>query len=531
MIKKILRIFFTIRYLKKQQLFYQLWYRFKFYLVSVDNYKKYLNEKLFSYEIKTADLVFINKKLLDSNLKFNFIGKSFSFGNKVDWNFKEYGKLWNYNLQYLNYINDESIELETRCKLIKDLSIAIVSKKVILESYPVSLRIINLFLFHQKHHIKDKLVIKSLLLQINFLENNLEYHLLGNHLLENIFSLFIAGHFLKNKALIKKSTNLILKELDEQILNDGAHYECSAMYHSVILSKLCLSIEVARQGGYLSPEELIFLNNKASIMFSWLDSYSFPDGSWALFNDSALGMSAGTLELKKCIKLLKINSKLTELNESGFRKLKYIDFELIIKTGEIQPKHQPGHSHSDILSYCLWHKGKQVIVDPGISTYEIGDVRLFERSSINHNTISINSFNQSDMWSSFRVGKRAKSNILQHNDKIIKSSVTNFYHNSNYTHTRTIKIINKSILIIDEVSNLSPNDICYSNIHFDNNLKLILDERNLNINDCFLEFVNGQYDIDIKDYMQSIYFGKKINSKKITFKIKNKSSFRVDFVR
>ena len=32
--------------------------------------------------------------------------------------------------------------------------------------------------------------------------------------------------------------NFLLKELDRQILDDGAHFELSPMYHCIILSKI-----------------------------------------------------------------------------------------------------------------------------------------------------------------------------------------------------------------------------------------------------------------------------------------------------
>lgn len=529
MIEKGLRIYFTIKYLKRKQIFFQVWYRLKKKIIKINNYNKYVHQKLYNYETKSGDLLFINKNLLESDLKFNFIGKSHTFQNKVDWNFKNFGKLWNYNLQYLNYINDESINLDLRLKLINDLSNEIITNNVAVEPYPVSIRIINLFLFHQKHPIKNKTVTKSLLLQVNYLENNLEYHLLANHLLENIFSLFIAGHFLMDKHLIQKSSKLLINELEEQILNDGAHYECSPMYHSIILSKLFLCIEVGRQQNILKREDLLYLENKASIMFSWLKSFSFPDGSWPLFNDSALGITAGTLRLKKCLDFLKLPYHLVSLSDSGYRKLIYNNLHVIVKTGNIQPSYQPGHIHSDMLSYCVWYNGNEIIVDPGISTYEDCSTRLFEKSTANHNTISINSESQSDLWSSFRIGKRSKCNVLKNEDNCLVLSVSNFYNNKNIEHFRSISILKNTLCIKDIISNCLPSDTPSNSIHFNHNINLSFVGNNIVSKDFTLEFLSGCSDLEILDYDQSIFFGKKIPSKKIYFINKNQSSILMSF--
>ena len=462
-----------------------------------------------------------------SGFEFSFIGLSKNFQNKIDWNFNGFGKLWNYNLQYLNYINDEKIDIEKKFNIVNDIHLHIKHKHLNLESYPVSIRIINLFLFYQKFNFNNQNVKTQLLYQINFLENNLEYHLLGNHLLENIFSLFVSGHFIKNKNLIKKANLLLRKELNEQILKDGAHYECSPMYHSLMLSKLILCIELARQSNFITIPDIKFLELKASIMFSWLQSYSFEDGSWALFNDSALGISVDTLTLKNCINKLKIPFKKNIIfNDSGFRKLTGKNFELIIKAGNVQPSYQPGHVHSDMMSYCLFYKGQQLIVDPGVSTYNISKRRSFERSTMNHNTVSINSHNQSNLWSSFRVGKRAKCKIISETKKSLVMFVTNFYKDKSWEHKRSIVTSDKHIVIEDEVFNLKKCDTAFNNIHFDCDTEILLKNKKL-YSDKFQIKFNDCKNIRCENYYQSKFFGQKLISKKIKFINQKKSVIKI----
>ena len=62
------------------------------------------------------------------------------------------------------------------------------------------------------------------------------------------------------------------------------------------------------------------------------------------------------------------------------------------------------------MNFELFYKGRPIIVDTGVSTYEKNDRRLLERSTSSHNCVGLGS-NSSDVWSGFRVGKRAKVKI------------------------------------------------------------------------------------------------------------------------
>ena len=65
--------------------------------------------------------------------------------------------------------------------------------------------------------------------------DNIEYHILGNHLLENGFSLFFGAYYFQDEKFYVKAKKILTDELDEQILEDGAHFELSSMYHQIML--------------------------------------------------------------------------------------------------------------------------------------------------------------------------------------------------------------------------------------------------------------------------------------------------------
>src|SRR5690606_19561897 len=103
----------------------------------------------------------------------------------------------------------------------------------------------------------------------------------------------------------------------------------------------------------------------------------------------------------------------TSLSDSGYRKFNEADFEILMDVGQIAPVYQPGHSHADSLQFLLNFKGKPVIVDTGISTYEKNERRQLERSTASHNTVTINRDNSSNVWGGFRVAERAMVEVLK----------------------------------------------------------------------------------------------------------------------
>ena len=103
------------------------------------------------------------------------------------------------------------------------------------------------------------------------------------------------------------------------------------------------------------------------------------------------------------------------------RKFNKGEFEVLFDACPVLPAYQPGHTHADTLQVLLRYKDKDILVDTGISTYEKNSRRQEERSTVSHNTVSVDDKNSSDTWGGFRVGKRAEVQILNENDQYIKA--------------------------------------------------------------------------------------------------------------
>lgn len=431
-------LFHTIKHLRSTQIYHQIWYRLK-------NRLGIQEEGLIVFENvleKNFQRFVYNKRSYLGDNIFRFINLQHHF-DAIDWNCSIHQKLWTYNLNYFDYINQQDIGLETALVLIrqyvKDYHSLVDGK----EPYPTSLRIINLVKFMLSHKLEDTQVAKLIAKDAYRLQYNLEYHLLANHLLENAFALFFAGMYLKNKELTKKSSKLLKEQLDEQILSDGAHYELSPMYHQLMLFRVLDAIQLCDDGEGLQE----FLLKKAHVMLNWLDKVTFKNGDIPLVNDSAFGINPTTKELVYYAQNLGLEPKPCKLSSSGYRAIAKADYECFIDVGNIQPYFQPGHAHADSLSFVLYYKGNPFVIDTGTSTYNIGQVRSYERSTAAHNTVVHEGANSSQVWSGFRVGKRAITSILEDEITSIKASHSGYSSD----HARTWNFEEEEIVIVDKI--------------------------------------------------------------------------------
>ncbi|QKF66499.1 heparinase II/III family protein [Arcobacter venerupis] len=442
---KYIRLFNTIKYLKYTQIYYRLFYfvRSRFRKITRFKYK-------FEKESNSIALKLINSCEYYSSYKdneFNMLNLSKKFYDRKDWNYGDYGKLWTYNLTYFEYLKEKE-----DVNLIYDFIENIERIKDGLEPFPISLRGINWIKFLIKHEIKDKKIDYSLYAQYYMLLDNLEYHLLGNHLLENGFSLLFGAYYFQDEVLYKKAKEILEKELEEQILDDGAHFELSPMYHQLMLFRVLDCINLVQNNSLKEQELLECLEEKASLMLGWLENISYEYGEIPLLNDSANKITPTSVELFDYSLRLNLKIVVKDLNQSGYRKRKKEKYECIVDVGKVGANYIPGHAHADSFNFELYIKNKPFIVDTGLSTYNIGKQRDYERSTKSHNTVEINSENSSEVWGGFRVANRA--NIVEFIEKedFIKATHDGYKKKFSILHTREWKFEEDKIIIEDSLN-------------------------------------------------------------------------------
>ena len=454
----------TVIHLRAIQIYYRFYY--------------FLRNRLFGYNLKKRiingfnPIVWKNRFDYENSYfkkenSFTFLNISHSFFDKINWNFNQFGKLWTYNLNYFDFLNQENISKETGLRLIQDFIKNDALLKDGKEPYPISLRGVNWVKFLSENATKDAEIDKTLYHHYRTLLRNLEYHLLGNHLLENAFSLLFGAYYFQDEKFYNKSQKLLISELDEQILKDGAHFELSPMYHQIILSRLLDCIQLIKLNSEWKKDDLLFFfEAKASLMISWLQNITYKNGNIPMVNDATFNIAPNSKKLFSYAKHLGINSQNILLSDSGYRKINFNNYELFIDIGNVGPPYQPGHAHSDTFNFELIKEDNPIIVDTGVSTYEKNTIRQSERATHSHNTVKIGFKEQTQVWGGFRVAKRAKIIHLTEKPNFIEASHDG-YLSDGYKHTRSFLWGEKHLILSDEINRSTNNKAkAYFHLHF-----------------------------------------------------------------
>jgi uncharacterized heparinase superfamily protein len=143
-----------------------------------------------------------------------------------------------------------------------------------------------------------------------------------------------------------------------------------------------------------------------------------PDGDIPLFNDSVLG---------EALRPDQLIGPATEpapacLPAMGYARLALPTGVLIADCGPPGPNDLPAHVHADALAFELSVGGQRVLVDGGVFDYTAGPLRDHLRGTGAHNTVQVDSQDQSEVWGAFRVGHRARVHLDQCTERLLVAS-------------------------------------------------------------------------------------------------------------
>lgn len=361
-----------------------------------------------------------------------------------DWNHPAREKLWLYNLHYFDDLNADNARERY------DWHRALIERWIAdnppgtgngWEPYPLSLRIVNWIkwalagnkLGPEEHH--------SLAVQVRYLARRMEYHLLGNHLFANAKALVFAGVFFEGSEAdrwLRQGMTILQREIPEQILPDGGHFERSPLYHSIILEDvLDLANLVNVFPTAFTPWHAITADWPGLLgpMCRWLAVMCHPDGQISFFNDAAMGIAAAPDELFDYARRLEImpddvTDGVVWLRDSGYIRVQRDGAVLLIDVAHIGPDYLPGHAHADTLSYEFSLAGQRVVVNSGTSRYGLGPEREWQRGTAAHNTVMINDENSSEVWAGFRVARRARPcavTVREEGDRVVVEAAHDGY--------------------------------------------------------------------------------------------------------
>lgn len=422
--------------------------------------------------------------------------------------------LWAYNLNYFDFLLQPGRSQEVGVELIEGFMQDLPSRQVGLEPYPISLRGINWIKFLSLHEIRRSDIDASLYTQYQLLFRNLEYRLLGNHLLENAFSLLFGACYFQQKDWFVKSRKLLIRELEEQVLEDGAHFELSTMYHRILLDRLLDCLNLLQNNSCFPDQNPLtrLLQEKAVSKLRWMKTMTFADGSMPLVNDATESVAPTSGELFAYAGRLGID--ITDLapvslHGSGYRKFSGRSYECIVDVGAIGPDYIPGHAHADTFNFVAQYDGRPLLVDTGISTYEKGMIRDEERGTAAHNTVVVNGTNSSDVWGGFRVGQRAKVRLLQDSESVIEAEHDG-YRRFGVTHRRRWSYGEARITVTDFIHGQAVAAMAFFHLAYDVQAKVIGNA--VHVGSSVFEF-NGAELVELAKYRQALEFNKTVEAR------------------
>ncbi|MBN2974887.1 heparinase II/III family protein [Pseudomonas lactucae] len=416
--QRITKLYHTVKMLRLKQIFYRLYYRFA-------------NVRPFSAQgftrrpcVHLANTTRWNASRFNADEQFEFMGLT----APIDWHDETRPKIWQYNLHYLDHLASSD---QTRTDFDKRLVNSWIANNPPFsgcgwEPYTLSLRIVNLIKWQQQQPTLEPHWLDSLATQAHALSEQVEYHILANHLFVNGKALVFAGSFLHGQQAddwLSKGLKILDEEIEEQFLADGAHFELSPMYHASLLWDMCDLLNLATHSEL--PELTTRQDKWRGLIergLAWLRSLQHPDGGIPFFNDCAFGIAPTLLDIEAYAVELGCHAqdKMPDTSAivvehqaaSGYVAINFGNqCKALLNLAQVAPDYQPGHTHADTLSFELSLFGQRVFVNSGTSQYGEGAERHRQRSTAAHNTIEVNGESSSQVWAGFRVARRARTTV------------------------------------------------------------------------------------------------------------------------
>jgi uncharacterized heparinase superfamily protein len=461
-------LFHTIRYLRPIQIIGRLWFRI--YSPSIKEQKALPLRSLHSPWLDGL----MSSPSMSGSEQFHFLNKDGELLGKESWNDPFADKLWLYNLHYFDDLNAN--HATERVEWHRALIHRWIEENPPVfgngwESYPVSLRVVNWIKWSLQGNEFEEAWHDSLVMQVRYLKKRLEYHLLGNHLFANAKALVFAGLYFSGEEAeewLEKGLGILEREIPEQVLEDGGHFERSPMYHCIILEDILDLINVTQVYGMQDSlwSHVAHWKSTAQRMRHWLGLMCHPDKEISFFNDATLGVAPTCIELEayadhlgleKTPKSEKTNKNIiNSLSDSGYIRIEKDNVVMLLDVGVIGPDYLPGHAHADTLSFELSLFNKRVIVNSGISCYGNSEERLRQRGTAAHSTVELNNENSSEVWSGFRVARRARPFDLKINEKQNEINVSCSHDGyrrlaGKPVHQRTWDVTDDGLLVTDRI--------------------------------------------------------------------------------
>jgi hypothetical protein len=280
----------------------------------------------------------------------------------------------------------------------------------------------------------------------------------NNHLIIEVAAVALAGFIFQRDELVDNSIAILDRELHRQVSLDGVDLESSLHYHGFVFEAyLLIWYEMKAVGRELPP----FWRERLGAMARYLCSTHVEGDTYCIFgdDDEARIMDFGIGNTNYFNNLLGFYSRLTnrkfELASPDSVVLTEGGYSFFRRNGAfVGIDHAPlgfgtiaAHGHADALSFQFFLGKHPMLIDSGTYLYHVDLPRRNQlRSSLAHNTVTINGQDQSQMLGPFLWGKKAETRLLDFDANYLLASVKGI---SGVTHTRRFDFATEYMQITD----------------------------------------------------------------------------------
>jgi hypothetical protein len=328
----------------------------------------------------------------------------------------------------------------------------------------VALRAINLLaafhLFRDSSQLDTQFLLRLFQKHGRFIQRNLEFSYIAtsNHYLSDVAGLLWIGVMAPELRDAERWREFglkeLLREMDKQVLPDGADFESSTGYHRFVTQLFLYSFVLCRDNGIEIDEKYW---SKLHAMLLYIRGYLRPDGFAPLIGDTDGGQFL-PLQQRRADDhsyLLEIGAEVFNdptLREAeagskafphaGIYIMRHEDLYLCFNASGTGIDGRGSHGHNDALSIEVSAGGSAFIVDPGTYVYT-GDLQKRHdfRSTAYHSTVRIDGVEQNTIHRDmpFVIGDEAKPRVLLwETDKIVAEHYGYRRLKNPVTHRRSV---------------------------------------------------------------------------------------------
>src|SRR6185369_8158269 len=260
-----------------------------------------------------------------------------------------------------------------------------------------------------------------------YIRRNLEFSYIAtsNHYLSDVVGLLWLGLLLPELRDADDWRNFgldqMLREMDKQVLADGADFEASTGYHRFVTELFLYSFLLCRANNVVIEERYW---SRLQQMLSYIRAYLRPDGFAPLIGDTDGGQVLPFVRRRAddhayLLDILKLETQPVASQafpNAGIYIMRHSDLYLCFNASGVGINGRGSHGHNDVLSIEVSANGRAIIVDPGTYVYSADLLKRHEfRSTAYHSTMQIDGLEQNTICAEtpFVIGNEAKPRVLE----------------------------------------------------------------------------------------------------------------------